>query len=687
VLSLALGLLFLSGFAQSEPQTTPDWDEALARFEADLEQLRQEMLIPGMSAAIVQDQELLWAKGFGYADPARAIVATADTPYHLASVTKPIGATVLMQLVEEGALNLDDPVAGYGVHVESLGEVTVWHLLTHTSQGVPGLIHNYDGGRYALLDRVMVAATGKPFGQLLNERILTPLEMNHSAPNPTWGLEGYWASLGLGRDTGHYPAVYRELAAPYQLNPEYDNVPGAYSLHFSPAAGLLASVTDLAKFDIALDKDQLLEPATKEQMMTPAVSASGKPLIYGLGWYTQEYKDTRLIWHSGGWPPSVSALMLKAPDLNLTFIILANNYNLTGPYPMGQGDVLYSAPAMAFYKQFIFPNQFGKTVPAVDWRSDPDLLLAQLGQIGDDDVRDVLERDLWAHRKLYAAAGQVELADQLGILAIEAFPRSSLRYVPATRWVNTTLPEMSPVRAMLETIAHLGHLLLAWIVLTVVGLLFLVIDFARGSTMARPFKGAWLLNTIFYGPVAVLAYWISDRRPVRAITMSRWRRALGPAMFSVIGPVICTVSSLYLYAFYRPNGEMSPAYLLSMMVAAFMLSWLLLQAPLRALIQGERYWSALRRTALLSIATAVLATLVLLATGQLLSSNWLGDIPPTSPYFLLYAISGSLIATVLIHPLQVWRIRHGRCYWPAYSSGRPEPITGGPSEARPVLDS
>jgi CubicO group peptidase (beta-lactamase class C family) len=686
VLSLALGILLLSGFTQSQPPAIPDQHEALASFETDLERLRQEMLIPGMSAAVVQDQELLWAKGFGYADPAQAILATADTPYHLASVTKPIGATVLMQLVEEGALSLDDPIANYGIHVESLGEVTVWHLLTHTSQGIPGLIHNYDGDRYALLDRVMTGATGRPFGQLLNERILTPLEMNHTAPNPTWGLEGFWASLGLGRDTGHYPAVYRGLAAPYQLNPEYNNVPGAYSLHFSPAAGLLSSVTDLAKFDIALDKDQLLDPATKEQMMTPAISTNGKPLIYGLGWYTQEYKETHLIWHSGGWSPSVSALILKAPDLDLTFIILANNYNLTGPYPMSQGDVLYSAPAMAFYKHLIFPKQFGKSVPAVDWTSDPDALLAQLEQIGDDDVRDVLERDLWAHRKMYAAAGRIELANQLGILATKAFPHSTLRYVPATRWVNTTLPAMSSVRATPKTIVRLGQLLLIWIVLTVVGLLLLVMNFARGSTLSRPFKEAWLLNTVFFGPLAALAFWISDRRPSQAVAMSGWRRAWGPAMFSVIGPVIYTVLGLYLYALYRPNSEISPAYLLGNLVVACLLTWFLLQTSLRARARGERYWIALRRTALLSIGTAVLATLVLLATGQLLSSNWLGDIPPDSPYFLLYAISGSLIAAVLIYPIQIWRIRRGRCYWPVYASGQSKPKLAVPSEARPVLD-
>lgn len=694
--ALVLAVLLVTGFVQGDPPANLAQDEAFAQFEAELETLRQEMLIPGMSAAVVQDQKLLWAKGFGYADPARGIAATADTPYHLASVTKPIAATVLMQLVEEGALTLDDPVVDYGVHLESLGEVKVWHLLTHTSQDVPGLIHNYDGGRYALLDRVMAGATGKPFGRLLNERILTPLNMNHTAPNPTWGLAGFWATLGLGRDTNHYPAVYRDLAAPYQLDTDHNNVPGTYSLHFSPAAGLLSSVTDLAKFNIALDQDQLLDPTTKDQMMSPAISASGKPLIYGLGWYTQEYKETRLIWHSGGWTPSVSALMLKAPDLDLTFIILANNYNLTGPYPLDQGDVLYSAPAMAFYKHFVFPRQFGKSVPAVDWTADPDALLAQLAEVADDNVRDALERDLWAHRKLYAAAGRVELAEELGDLAIQAFPRSPLRYIPATGWLNTRLPEMSPVKATPSVLVRLGRLLLGWMALTLGSVLYLIVDFARGATaLPQPLKAAWLLNTLFFGPLAVLAYWLSDHQPGQKGKMSKWRRALGPTMYGIISPVACTLLGLYLFAHYRPNIDLGPAYLVGILAGAFLLSWLVLQAPLRAKALGERYWTALRRTALITAVTAALATVVLLATGQLLASIWLGDIPPFSPYFLLYSISGSLLAAVLIYPIELWR---GRSYWPstgnwatqddwvAQPSDPTEAKPAGQPEGAPALD-
>jgi hypothetical protein len=322
---------------------------------------------------------------------------------------------------------------------------------------------------------------------------------------------------------------------------------------------------------------------------------------------------------------------------------------------------------MVFYKHFVFPRQFGKSVPAVDWSADPDAILAQLAQVADDDVRDVLERDLWAHRKLYGATGRVDLAEQLHELAQQAFPHSGLRYIPATGWLNTTLPTMSPARVTPKTLVLLGQLLLAWMALTAGGLLLLLIDFIRGSTLAWPFKGAWLLITLFFGPLALLAYRISDQRLAQESKMAAWRRALGPAMYRLIGPAVCASLGLYLYAYYRPNSDMGPGYLLLILAAAFLLNWPILQAPLRAWAQSEPYWAALRRTTLVTAATTILATIILLATGQLLSSIWLGDIPPTSPYFLIYSISGSLVASVFVYAIEYWRSRRGLGYWPAQS--------------------
>ncbi len=413
--------------ASPQPTTAPEADDVLAQFEGELEALRQQLKIPGFSAAIVKDQELVWAKGFGYADLENQVEAAPDTPYRLASVTKPIAATLIMQLVEEGVLSLDDPVSKYGVELESDGVIQVWHLLTHTSEGIPGTRHNYDGHRYGYLGAIVEGATGKPFGELLSERILEPLSMTNSAPSyPECAVQGIAASPEADERTRNEARVNMELARPYQLDASYNIVGGVYPAGFSPAAGLISTVVDVAKFDIALDRGILLGNEVKEQMLEPAVSTyeDRNDLMYGLGWYVQQYGDTRLLWHSGRWAPSVSALYLKAPDQQITFIILANTANLTTPFPLGDGDVLYSTLAHTFYRTFVFPSKYAKTVPQIDWESEEMDLVNCLKQVTDEDVRAVLERELWSHRQLYASVGRGELADRLRAVHRQAFGAS-----------------------------------------------------------------------------------------------------------------------------------------------------------------------------------------------------------------------------------------------------------------------
>ena len=82
----------------------------LARLETLLENLRQELKIPALSAAVVKDQKVVWAKGFGFADLENKIPANEHTPYHLASLTKTFASTIVMQLVQEfRRLFVNDP--------------------------------------------------------------------------------------------------------------------------------------------------------------------------------------------------------------------------------------------------------------------------------------------------------------------------------------------------------------------------------------------------------------------------------------------------------------------------------------------------------------------------------------------------------------------------------------------------
>ncbi|MGD8869176.1 MAG: serine hydrolase domain-containing protein, partial [Gemmatimonadales bacterium] len=109
-------LVWACGSSTTEPaaavQVVPV--QGLEGFEARLDSLRVELQIPGLSAAIAKDGEIVWSEGFGYSDAEAGRPATPTTPFHLASLTKPFAATIVMQLVEQGTVGLDDPVSDYG---------------------------------------------------------------------------------------------------------------------------------------------------------------------------------------------------------------------------------------------------------------------------------------------------------------------------------------------------------------------------------------------------------------------------------------------------------------------------------------------------------------------------------------------------------------------------------------------
>ena len=193
----------------------------------------------------------------------------------------------------------------------------------------------------------MYEASGSTFAQLLAERIIEPLGLRHTAPNPEF-LADFYAS-GLNRR-----AFLANMAMPYELS--YGQVlPSGYLRHFSPAAGLATSVRDLAAISIALDQDRFLDPATKERMLSPTIEIDGPEKTYGLGWFVQTEQGVKLEWHHG-LAIAHSALIVRVPELELTFVVVANTSRLTGAYPMG-GDVTKNGPVGLFVDSYVFGNE------------------------------------------------------------------------------------------------------------------------------------------------------------------------------------------------------------------------------------------------------------------------------------------------------------------------------------------
>jgi CubicO group peptidase (beta-lactamase class C family) len=213
----------LSASAQcSSAQQSDPAVRNMQQFDERMESLRRASNIPAISVAIVADQHITWSKGYGTADLATGRLASDTTTYHFASLTKPFAAAILLQLVDEGKITLDDPVADYGIALNGPGVIRIRHLLSHTSIGTPGTVYRYDGNRFGLLDAVITRATGTSFAVELQRRLLQPLSLTRAAPNPdhasfdVTGLDRstYRANIAQGysyRDGAHEHALPHSL--------------------------------------------------------------------------------------------------------------------------------------------------------------------------------------------------------------------------------------------------------------------------------------------------------------------------------------------------------------------------------------------------------------------------------------------------------------------------------------------
>jgi len=445
--------------------------EAFTRFENELESIRQKLKIPGFSAAIVQGQELIWSRGFGYANLDKHIEATPYTVYPIASLTKPFAATILMQLEDEGVLALDDPITNNGIDFSSEGVIELQHVLSHTSQDQPGAAFKYNGDRFADLGYLIKNASGKSFRELLNDRIFGPLEMTTTAPNPISMGDSLVDVFGIWLDPNN-ARIYQRMAQSYQLDSNYNILAGGCPEFFTPAAGLNSTVVDLAKFDIALDKNVLLDQMIKEQMFLPTLSTTGDKLPYGIGWFTQEYDGTRLIWHYGWQPSCSSALILKIPEENITFIILANADNLSRPYRFGSGEVfpIDSTVGLAFYKIFVFEPRYGITVPQIDWEADSRDLAEQLSAITDPKLQKILQRELLSYRKLFHSVGRENQVEKLNGVYDQVYTGSqnilendaALLEFGGDPWQYLPLPKMGQVAILFIFVLVFLSAVISW---------------------------------------------------------------------------------------------------------------------------------------------------------------------------------------------------------------------------------
>lgn len=316
---------------------------------------------PGYVIGIVYDQELIYAKGFGYTDVASKRPMTTDTLFHIGSQSKTFTAIAVLQLQEQGKLRLDDPVAKYipsfavkdGDYART--PITIFQLLTHTSglmsEGtktlhwsdldfptrehideqiesvdlafMPGTKRKYSNLGFALAGQIVERVSGKSFKDYVTENILVPLEMRSTYVELPEDQQARLAT-GYGR---RMPDGKREVM------PFWD------AQGMTPAGGMFSTATDLAKYVVwqmrlsEAGEKEILEPVTLWDMQRVQWVDPEWKEGWGLGFQIVHRQQGDLVGHTGQVPGYYSTTY-RDPQRKMAVIVLANSMDAQ-PY-LGQ---------------------------------------------------------------------------------------------------------------------------------------------------------------------------------------------------------------------------------------------------------------------------------------------------------------------------------------------------------------
>jgi CubicO group peptidase (beta-lactamase class C family) len=325
---------------------------ATSPFESYLELLRQQAGIPGISAAIVQNGEIVWERGLGFQNVETRIRATPDTPYPISGLTQTLAAALVLECAEQRGVFLDDPASKYGV---SLPEptATVREVLNHTSAAPSGAFFQLDPDRFGQLSRVIESCVEQPYRKTVAVRLLERLAMKDSVPGRDVQEEAI-VSQALFATTvqERYKDVLERIAVPYKVDRKGRSSRSEVPIESMTAStGVVSTVRDLARFDAALDSALLLREDTLTAAWTNVVGRD-RVLPTGLGWFVQNYNAEPIVWQFGLMSGGYSSLILKIPARRLTLMLLANSDGLCSPFDLASGDVTKSLFALLFLRLF-----------------------------------------------------------------------------------------------------------------------------------------------------------------------------------------------------------------------------------------------------------------------------------------------------------------------------------------------
>jgi len=353
LLVFIFSLLVMPGFVLSQSQFCINHPEVAAQielFETWIQSKIDYENLPGLTVAIVHDQEMIYARGFGFADVKTKSPMTPGTIFRIASITKVFTSTAIMQLRDAGKLHLDEPISKYLPWFDikhrfpDAPVITIRHLLTHSSglpreaafpywtdhqfptleqmkQRLPDqeTIYpsetkwKYSNLGMALLGEIVAAASGEAYETYIQNHILAPLSMTSTSVNLS---KDHLKRLAVGYG--------RRLSDGRRKVMDFTDSQG-----LTPAANMSSNVEDLAKFislqfrDGRPDQGEILKGSTLREMQRVHWLHDNWKSGWGLGFSISRKNERTLVGH-GGWVAGYRTQILFSPAEKIGVVVMTN---------------------------------------------------------------------------------------------------------------------------------------------------------------------------------------------------------------------------------------------------------------------------------------------------------------------------------------------------------------------------
>jgi serine beta-lactamase-like protein LACTB len=344
---LAIVFAFLAAAAalsaqQAAPATALS-AEKREKIQAAANEFLKTSATPGVAVAVVLDGKTAWAQGFGKADLENSAPATAETLFRLASVSKPLTATAILQLVERGKLDLDAEVQTYcPAFPKKQWPITSRQLLGHlggirhynpdgkgdvpddsarhfatTEESLalfendplvsqPGTAFHYSTYGYTLLGCVLEGAAHEKYLDYMHANIFAPAGMTVTQADDNSAIIPHRSRW-----------YHQEKSGPVQNAGVLDS---SYKI---PGGGFVSSAEDMARYEEAMLADKLVKRSTRDLLWTAQKTTDGKITEYGMGWGVSQKFGLNRYGHTGGQQGTSTSIVL-APEKRAGIVVLAN---------------------------------------------------------------------------------------------------------------------------------------------------------------------------------------------------------------------------------------------------------------------------------------------------------------------------------------------------------------------------